>query len=177
MSQASLREQVIIVYDAMRDACLSRAYYEDRLEWWQRVNFGIEVVLALTASASGIGGWAVWQSGTGVKAWAAISGATAAVAVVKPFLAADKRIATYAALTSEYAALFHNFKSLATQIKMDHAITKEMKSAFFKSEKEFARLAQQDTAQPNAKIVARLQDVVNRQLPANSLWLPEDNSH
>jgi len=32
MPPASLREQVIVVYDAMRDAGLSRAYYEDRLE-------------------------------------------------------------------------------------------------------------------------------------------------
>ena len=175
MPPASLREQVIVVYDAMRDACLSRAYYEDRLEWWKRVNLAIEIVLALTASASGIASWAVWQTGTGIKAWAAISGATAALAVVKPFLAADRRIANYAALTSEYAALFHSFKSLATQIKMSHAITKEMKAAFFKSEKEFARLAQKDATQPNSRVVARLQDVVNRQIPAASLLLPAEN--
>ena len=175
MPPASLREQVIVVYDAMRDAGLSRAYYEDRLEWWKRINLTIEIVLALTASATGIGSWAVWQSGSGVSAWAAISAATAALAIVKPFLAADRQIANYAALSSEYAALFHSFKSLATQIKIRHAVSEEMLAAFFKSEGEFKRLAQKDGAQPNARVVARLQDVVNRQIPAESLWLPSEN--
>ena len=52
-----------------------------------------------------------------------------------------------------------------------------MLAAFFKSEGEFKRLAQKDGAQPNARVVGRLQDVVNRQIPAESLWLPEENGH
>jgi hypothetical protein len=99
------------VYDLYRNARLNVKYYSCRVSTLQGQNFGIELVLAATASASAIAGLAFWTSSSGKVIWQVLTMVSALLALAKPLLKLTDRIRALEELVGEYRATEYEAKS------------------------------------------------------------------
>src|SRR5260370_36062662 len=58
------RTHLRALYDSLRTSLMNRFYYEKRLKALQRYNKTFEILIAIGASGSAIGAWAVWKAGS-----------------------------------------------------------------------------------------------------------------
>jgi len=80
------------VDDLLRTARLNVKYYSARLAFFQRCNFLLELVLAITAPSSAVAGLWFWKTSTGEFAWTTLGVVAALAAVLKPLLQLDKKV-------------------------------------------------------------------------------------
>lgn len=165
------------LYDDYRSARLSVKYYSARLVTFQRLNFWMEILLAVTSS-SAIGAWTLLHSGPGQSVWAALGGVTAVVAVLKPILQFPKRIERYQSLYGGYTSLFYDLESVVQEVKIEHALSEELEAVWASAKKRLVELAPQDDppAELKGEWVRRFTDDVNCEIPVESLWIPEEDA-
>jgi hypothetical protein len=169
------RDQLQYIYDAYRDAALNRLYYGIKLARYRQLNFWVEIAIAIGATGSGgIAGFAVWGTIPGSYVWLVISGLAAVLALVKPVLQLGGRIENYTKLYAGYTNVFLELKEVVEDIAVAHAISERTRERYVGSRqllRELAPLADPDRTQ---RLITKLQDQVNREIPPENLWVPDD---
>ena len=121
------------VYDKMRTACLNVKYYSRRLQAIERLNFGIEFVLAATAPTSAIAALWFWNTEYGQTVWKYFAVIAAIAAVSKPLLNLTKRIKEYESILSGYRTLEYDLREIRSLVeqkkKYDQPLQLEFKKA------------------------------------------------
>ncbi|MBV9116076.1 MAG: hypothetical protein JOY63_01790 [Acetobacteraceae bacterium] len=155
--------------DMMRDARLSTRYYEDRLWWANAVNFGFEIVIAIGATGSGIAGWALWQSGSGVWIWGFISGASALLAIVKPIVTPGRLIEIRSRQYNGWHLFFFSVERLLLAVRCKGAFSEQDRRAFERLLSREASLSLEDEKCLNRRVLRRLKPLVEDEIPVESL--------
>ena len=161
------------IWDSARTARLSELYYGEQVDALGRSNFLAELLVLIAASGSGIAGWAVWQGQIGGTAWAMISGLAALLAVAKPLLAFDRKIRDGARQQQLYRTILGGLENLAFDIEQAGGITPEHRRRFQRAHEQLRQAETNDVAAPRLKTRERLMLMVNREMPPESLWMPE----
>ena len=168
-----LRDQLSVLYDNLRTACFNKKYYGHQLAKTRRWNNASEFVLAITASGTGIGSWAVFQYQAGQIAWVVLAGVSALIAIVKPIVKWSDSVERYAKLHSEYSKLTVTLQAVAGQVRMQKEFTPELQKVYQTAQSTFSKLADDDDPSPNDTLLAALQQKVNQEIPPASLWMPK----
>jgi len=118
------------VYDKLRTARLNVKYYSRRLQWIERKNFAIELILAVTAPSSAVAGLWFWDTLYGKLAWQYLGIIAAAAAVFKPLLGLPKRIKEYESVLSGYRMLEYDLMEIKCLIEQRQKYDSGLQSEF-----------------------------------------------
>nr|WP_294543130.1 hypothetical protein [uncultured Rhodopila sp.] len=166
------RELVEVLWDNARTARLSELYYGERLDRLSRWNFIFELLVAIGASGSGIAGWAVWQDKIGAVVWACIAGLAAVIAIAKPLLAIDRRIRHATRQQQLYRSILSSLENLAFDIQQAGTLSAENRRRYQRARENLRQAEDADDPAQNLRRLEQLQQRVDKEMPAHSLWVP-----
>jgi hypothetical protein len=166
------RELVEALWDDARTARLSELYYGTKIRTLTPWNLGIELLIAITASGSGIAGWAVWQGKLGAVVWACVAGAAAILAVAKPLLALDRQVRNATRHQQTYRTLLSSLENLAFDIQQAGTLTPEHRRRYQRARETLRQASDGDDVAPDRNRLIALQARVNEEMPPESLWVP-----
>lgn len=159
------------LYNDHRTALFNREYYGCRLEHTRRWNLGLEVVIAIGTS-SAVSGWLIWKDSTGETVWAIITGITAILAIVKPFLDLPKQIERYSKLFIGHGEVFYDLDQVVADVRTEQGFTSKLKRKYNEALVRNKELAADDDPKTKQRLGRKCQASVNKQLPAKDYWLP-----
>ena len=128
--------------------------------------------MGATSSSGGIAGLAVLHSRPDNYAWLIISALAAVLAVLKPILQLADRIENYTKLYAGYTNIFLELKNIVEDIGVSHEISEEVRERYKRSRQLLRELAPLVEPNRNKRLIGRLQEQVNRDIPPESLWVP-----
>lgn len=70
------------IYDRYFDVSHQELILGRLIDRWSRIDLGIRLIIALTASGSAVAGWTLWETEGAKEYWAAVSGLAAVLAIV-----------------------------------------------------------------------------------------------
>ena len=163
------------VYDRLRSASLSVKYYGCRLQHVERVNFWLDLMLFAAAPSSTIAGLGFWKFGMGPFAWQALGAIAAIIAIVKPLLGLAKRIKEYEGMLVGYRTLEYDLMELRTSVSQKRKYDTTLQAQFQKvQQRERVLIGKTPDPRENARLKARCQAEVLKELPADSFFVPEE---
>lgn len=167
-------QQLELIYDEYRTACLNTLYYAHRLKTYQQINFWMETTIAIGAwiTAGAAGFTLVKESKVGNYFWTFIALLSALLAVVKPIAKLAEDIEKYSKLWGSYNRLYHSFRILVQDIQAARSVTTEQIDLFKKLRQQSTEYVEADDRSPDRGLVKRLQEQVKQQIPASALWMP-----
>ncbi len=137
----------------------------------RRKNLAADIIIALGASGTAISGWAVWSQPHLQYVWVTFAGSAAVVALIKPLLQWEKGLERYSKLYSGHASNYLVLKDLVSRIQAMRDLTPEMYGELEAVIAAHRELAKDDDPSPPDDELRELQDAVERQIPAKTLWL------
>ena len=168
-----LTEEVIAVYDQYRMALLNLKYYGAKLAKTRNHNFWLEFILAVAASGV-VGSWAIWQDkALGSMVWAGFAGFTTLLAIAKPLLQLGSEIERVTRLFVSYGEITAELERLVEEIRIEQAFTPEMALRYRHQVGRFGHLEHLDDPNPKRATLEQFQDEVEKQVPDERLWVPQ----
>jgi hypothetical protein len=161
------------IYDLYRSAALNKAYYGRMLSIYQRRNLVIEIILAVTASGSGISGLVWWQTDYGRPIWAVLSLLAGILAVAKPILQFNVSVERYSKLFTGHLDNYLSLRTLVSRIKKQRRLTGEMIRQFEQAEKRYIELSRGDDPQTVLRVHQQCEQEIRGSIPDSALWWPE----
>lgn len=162
------------VYDESRTARLNVRYYERQLNSIRRNNFLIELVIALSVS-SGVAGLWLWETTFGGIIWKALVTLAAFLAVVKPLVRLSDQVQQKSEVLSSWRLLDDGLRQLIILIRQYKTYGDDMRNRLLTLMETKATLIQREPLEAvDEKLRRRCFDQVNRELPADSFFVPEE---
>lgn len=165
------------VYDKLRTASLNVNYYSRRLQTLERLNFGIDYILAATAPSSAIAALWLWNTEYGQALWKCLAVVAAVAAVSKPLLNLTKRIKDYESVLSGYRTLEYDLREIRSLIeqkrKYDHTLQAEFRKAM---QREKTLIAKNPETRESARVKRICVEEVSREFPPESFFVPNEET-
>jgi len=163
------------VYDKLRTASLNVKYYSRRLQYFERLNFGIEFVIGATAPTSAIAGLWFWNTDYGQLAWKYLAIIAAIAAVAKPLLGLTKRIKDYESILSGYRTLEYDLREIALLVEQKKKYDQPLQTEFKKAiQREKALIAKNTETRENARVKRKCEQEVRDQFPPENFFVPKE---
>lgn len=163
------------VYDLLRTARLNVKYYSARLAFFQRCNFIMELVLAVTAPSSAVAGLWFWNTATGKIAWTTLGVAAGIAAIVKPLLQLEKKSGAYTEVLTGYRALEHDLFKIKELVAQKQVYDADLQVEFQKAlDRKGALIAKDPDVTTNQALKQRLVAEVMQELPAAAFYVPQN---
>jgi len=166
------------VYDKLRSARLSVKYYCRRLEFFERWNFTLELILLAAAPSSAVAALWFWDTAQGKLVWKYLGVVAALAALIKPLLALTKRIKEYESIISGYRVLEFDLMEIKTLIeqkqKYDAVLQSDFKRALLR---ERALVGKAPETREVVAIKRKCEEEVNQEMPASSFFVPQEISN
>lgn len=163
------------VYDMLRTTRLNIMYYGRRLQFFERWNLSMELILAFFAPTSAIAGLWFWNTANGKQIWLFCGILSAFVSTIKPIAGFSKRIKVYEGVLSGYRLQEHDLKALKHSIeqrqKFDSSHQSDFKRIF---DREKPLISQNIESVPDERVRKECQNRVDQELPSSSFFIPED---
>lgn len=169
-------ERATVINNEYRTASMNRRYYSYRLESTQALNRSLEIIVAVSSSATAAA-WRIWQTGAGDLAWKLFAGTAAIVAVVKPLLRLGKDIERYSELSVGYATVYYDLKVLVEDLIVAGDISGEAWSRYCAIRQRTRDLGIKDDLSPRRRLHRRCFEQVKAEIPSRSLWWPREEEH
>lgn len=154
-------------------------YYEARLAAAQRASTIMEFVLAAAASGGAFAGLVWWTTTEwGKWTWAALTGLSAVMAVVKPIYAPGRRIELFTRQHQSYYNNFFALQKLVFMLKQSEEITDEHRKRYDTIYDRHVQLAADDEAVPSSQAQRRAEQRAKDAMPPDDFWrhwFPIDN--
>jgi hypothetical protein len=167
---------VALLGDTYDLECTSRMnvlYYEKRLGRLQLISFWMEVVIAATASGSGLAAVTLIKSEPGQWLWQGLALLAAAVAVIRPIYAPGKKIEAVTRQLQGYHANFFALKKLAAAIRQEASVTNDHRRRYDTFFDRHVQLSAEDELTPNQKCLAEARKRAGKELPVDNFWWPQ----
>lgn len=167
-----LRTQLSDIYRDYRNMCLSKKYYACRLKRIQQYNFWYEIILAVGTSGT-VAGWAIWQQPNWQTVWIVIGAVVAIFTVIKPIINFAGEIERLTTLETKFNSLQIDFQILIFDIKTRKKLDKSLLKTYKEICEKQKNIGVKEDSAPSQKVLRRLCDEVNQEIPVNSLWSPK----
>ena len=163
------------VYDLLRTSYLNIEYYSARLHSAQKLNFLLEVIIAVTASTSAVAGLYLWSKGIGKEIWELLTVAAAFTATIKPFLKLPDKIRGFQELITDYKAIYADVDTLTSRIKQNGHYTEEFSQNYLDLKEREAEVRKKPSPETkvNEKLRSEVENVVKRRHPKESFYIPD----
>jgi hypothetical protein len=162
------------LYDDLRTARLNELYYTDRLSVWSKIIGTNDLLIAFGTAASPVAFWKA-SSDPGLHiTWIILSVVTFALGALKPTLSLQDRLKVYSELKAQYCELFYNLHELRKEAAARQSYTDDIERQFVLLGRGFGRLAAKDRWKPRHALLEKLQLQVNKEIPPESLWMPDE---
>ena len=159
------------LYNDLRTAMYNKEYYGCKLAAARRRNKALEVLIAV-GSSTVIGSWFIWGTEPGSFLWAAITGGTTLLAILKPIVDLPKEIERYSKLFVGHATVYAELEGIVKDVTAEAAFPPSLVKASSQAIKRRDLLTPDDDPDQDRRLAKKCQEVVNRRWPADSLWLP-----
>jgi hypothetical protein len=163
--------EVIRLHDRYRRCLMDQKYYARRLSLYQRWDVGSNLfagVAMLVALAT------LHVSDLVANIAYGLGFAAALIFIGKPIFRVAEQIERYTILQCNFAEAFCRIEALVADIRRSGKITDEHR---IRADELIARcdsVAAREDMSVNRKVLARIQEEVNRAIPAETLWLPAE---
>lgn len=165
---------VWVVYDLYKTARLNRLYYTARLHHIERLNTFIEIVIAIAAPTSAVTGIWLLKTEFGQEAWKYIAGLAAIAAAIKPILKLSQKIKSLEQCLSGYRALEYDVEQIVNKVKTERAYTKAAQKLLDEAQrKKKVLVCNPPETRQDAKLIDRICETIDRELPAEFFYVPE----
>ena len=164
---------VWIVYNEYRTARLNVKYYSRELKKVRKESILLQSFLAVTAPSSAIAGLWFWETELGNRIWQILGIGSAFAAVLLPFFSFPKRIEKVQKLLSGYKSLEYDYRLLVSKIelKRDFGIEeRDIYNGLLDKGRSLFEII--DESDPSKRIIRKLQEEVNRELPCDNFFVP-----
>jgi hypothetical protein len=160
---------------------MNAIYYELRLAKMLKISFWMDVIIAATASSSGVASIIAKSTGivgiVGQTVWPLVAVVAAICAIVRPVYAPGKKIETFARQHQGYHANYFALKKLAFAIRQEDCVTRDHRrrfDTFFDRHVQLSTDAKgaEDEAAPNSTFRKEAEERTRIELPADSFWWP-----
>ena len=165
-----LRTFLLQIYDDYRKAAMNKKYYGYRLASVQKYSVVMEVLIAITASSSGISGWILWQSEPGKVLWACVAGVASICAVIKSASRTTKKIEDFSKLHEGHMKVFNDFDSIIKEVEISKTFNDVVQKKYNEVRKNFGELV--DEPKANKKLLEKAYLEVLEEIPVSRLWMP-----
>ncbi len=160
------------VYNLFRTARLNIKYYSHKLTNLKRINFCIELSLAIGAPSSA-GGFYYGDTPCGSIVWKWILVITAVVALVKPIIKLSDKIASYEKTINGYRILEHQVEKNVIQIRQDQSYSEKHRMLLEFAVEMKGKLGENaPMIEINNKLRKKYQDEVLKELPVENFYIP-----
>jgi hypothetical protein len=171
---ANDQHPVWVVYDLYKTARLNVKYYATQLNKVERVNFIIELIIAISAPTSAVTGIWLLKTDAGQEVWKYIAALAAFAAVLKPLLRLPHKIKNMEQSLSGYRALEYDVEQIVNKIKVERVYSKSSKAMLDDAQKKKKSLVcNPPENNQNKKLIEHLYSEVNQELPMESFFVPE----
>jgi hypothetical protein len=164
------------VYDLYRTARLNVKYYSTKLHRSERLNIGIELIIAVTAPSSAVTGLWFWDTSLGSILWRVLGVAAAIAAVIKPILKLPKRIKVYDEILMGHRALEHDLFEIKEMITQRGKYDKELQADYRKALKRRGALAavRDPETKQDKSLIRKLTIEVSQEIPPGQFFVPAE---
>ena len=164
-----LREQVTCLYDNYRTALYNVHYYGKRLKRTRSLNFIFDAIMAVTLPGS-VGIWYLTEWGDIVTK--IIVPVVSLLAIIKPFTHISDDLQRYSRLHATYNEMASELERLVDEVRTEQQYSLETEIKFGIQVKRMGALFVLDDAELDPKKEKECMKKVDRQVPADSLWVP-----
>ena len=169
-----VRTQLKYIYNSYRTALLNRKYYGERLNFFQKANFWMEILIAVgAAGSSGIAGLAIWGTITGQYAWLGVSATATVLGVLKPIFQLGRHIEKCTNAHAGHTNVYFDLRAIVEDIEVSKALPPKLVEKYQSIRKRIINLGGLDDPKPRKNLIRKLQAEVNSEIPPESLWVPE----
>ncbi len=161
------------VYELLCISRMNAIYCEGRLREIQRISFWMEILIAATASGSGLASFGVFSTTYGQAVWQGLSLSAAVIAIVRPIYAPAKKLELLTRQQHGYQANFFSLKKLAFFIRQKGAITDEIRSRYETVFDRHTQLSMDDETVPIRRHVNKARTMTEIEMPPNAFWWPQ----
>jgi len=163
------------VYDKLRTAFLNVRYYERRLQQTERLNFTLDIILAISAPSSAVAKLWVWDSNIGNIAWTILLIIAAFVSVAKPLLNLSKRIKNYETLVFGYRMLHFDLYEIKTSVETSKKYDKSLQLEFKKSlQREKTLIGNCQETHEDVAVKKQAENETLDRYPVESFFVPKE---
>ena len=174
-AMASENHAIWSVYDTLRTVRLNWKYYCCLLARAQRLNFGMDVVLAITTPTSTVARLVFFKTGVGAIVWGYILAGAAVVAAVKPTLSLTRKIKELEGAAVGYRGLDFELLEIKQSVEHKRCYDKSLEREFEKATERLRHLiARTPIDKPKVRLLARCQAEVDHELPVESFFVPSE---
>jgi hypothetical protein len=161
--------EVSRLFDRYRRCLLDQRYYARRLSLYQRVDTGTN----LFAGAAMLITLATRHSAPLVSNASYAVGALAALIFIgKPIFRVSEQIERYTILSSGFGELFSGFEALLADVRKNDGMTDAHRERADELMSRYDNLAIREDAAINWGMVEKIQEAIEKAIPAKSQWLP-----
>ncbi len=174
-SSRNLKHPVWSVYDQLRTSRLNVLYYTAKLEFSERLQLLMQLILAATVPSSAIAGFELWDFGLGKYAWEILVSLSSLIAFIQPFIGLQKKIKKLDELTVGYKILYFDLIDIKQKIEEEQKYTSSHQRLFKAARNRRKKLEIKETGLwQNNKLRNECQDKVKSELPAKYFYVPEE---
>ena len=119
------------------------SYFEELLsdkliKQWARIDIGVKILVALTATGSAVTGWTLWQKPEFKEIWAAISGIAAVAGIISTTVQFGNFIKDHTKANKEFAVIRNELENFRYGLNQDPQFDVKVKDAeFMKLKKKY----------------------------------------
>ncbi|MGI4829836.1 MAG: hypothetical protein ACRYFU_16820 [Janthinobacterium lividum] len=165
--------RVIRLYDEYRSCLMNAKYYGRHLSHLKLAALFSDILVVLGTS-SAFAGLAIWKNHVGANVWSAVLAMSVLIAALRPILKITDQIDRYAKLQYGYLEVFYRLQSLTGDIRDAGGMNHDLQLRATELDDRYRALEMEDDAYQNPKKMLKAQDEVERSIPSDSLWLPQE---
>ncbi len=164
---------VVGLHDQYRTALMNSKYYASGLETFKGLELWGDVVSAL-AGSYGFLSLAIWQHPLGRNVSSCLLAFAVIITALRPVIRLPERIDRYSKLAYGYLELYYRIGGLVSGIRSIGHVTDEDRHKAVELADRLRALELEGDAYQNTKKLLKTQDEIERTLPADRLWLPQE---
>lgn len=162
------------VYDRLRTISLNEKYYSRRIVFYERINFWLEIIIAISASTA-IAKFAIWKTEAGSLIWSLIAGLAVLLAVIKPFMKLTDSIKRIENVLTKYRLIKHEFGILRIDISEKKSYNNEHKNKLRELlAKEEVLIEKQPENYISKRLINICSNEVIKEYPVDNFFIPEE---
>jgi hypothetical protein len=158
------------IYDEYRTELFHSLFFETKVARFKRNILGLDIVVAVGTSTSGIAGVQLWHNPKYASIWAGFAAVAATLAILKPILRWDAELALVSKLFTEHCRLADAYDKLVKDVAVRRGADEDIdqrRERLIVSYHNIDRVPQ--TPQ---RLVRDIQDTINKEYPVTSFWSP-----
>ena len=134
----------------------------------------VDVIIAIAAPTSGVAGLAIWQSSVGKEFWAWIPTLATFLILYKAATKTTARLKELEKRVTAYQSLIFDMKEIADKVHVERKFSAASQKLYESAQRRYGAVFRMPPDKMDEKLLQKCQREVEREIPADSLFIPEE---